>query len=128
MDERLRPHERLGEDRLFQQALQLGCRASDHRLVVHAAPNGLPYARLGIRVGRRVGNAAQRAYVRRRIREAFRRSKAELPVGVDLVFVARPPAADCDEDLATALRYLTTQAVRRLRRRAQPPPSSEGAG
>ena len=75
-------------------------------------------SRLGLRVSKRVGNAVQRAYVRRRIREAFRRDQEEIPQGYDILCMARSKALDRRVDLAQALRNLVAQAVRRHRERS----------
>jgi ribonuclease P protein component len=79
--------------------------------VVYAAATDLNCSRLGISVGKRIGNAVRRHYVKRRIREAFRKSKADLPRGLDIVCVARPPAADATVDLAASLRNLILKAA-----------------
>jgi ribonuclease P protein component len=50
-------------------------------------------ARIGITVSRKVGGAVLRNKVKRWIRESCRRMQRELPVGMDLVVVARPSAA-----------------------------------
>lgn len=50
-------------------------------------------ARLGVTVSRRVGGAVVRNRVKRLVREAYRRQKADFPVGTELVVVARPEAA-----------------------------------
>jgi len=50
-------------------------------------------ARIGITVSRKVGGAVLRNKVKRWIRESCRRMQGELPVGTDLVIVARPSAA-----------------------------------
>ena len=49
--------------------------------------------RLGLTVSRKVGNAVVRNHVKRRIREWFRRGRAMLPMGSDLVVVARSSAS-----------------------------------
>jgi ribonuclease P protein component len=47
-------------------------------------------------VGRRVGNAVARNRVKRRVREWFRRTRADLPARTDWVVIARQGAADLD--------------------------------
>ena len=58
---------------------------------------GATTARLGLSVSRRVGNAVTRNRWKRRLREAFRHARGQLPPGLNLVVVVRasgPPAAD----------------------------------
>lgn len=57
------------------------------------AEAGLPSARLGVTVTRKVGNAVHRNRIKRLVREAFRRQRARLPGGLDLVWVAKRDAA-----------------------------------
>ena len=57
--------------------------------VFYLRPNGGRPARLGITVSRKVGKAHDRNRVKRLLREVFRRSRALMPVGVDIVAVAR---------------------------------------
>ncbi len=69
--------------------------------------------RLGITVSRRIGNAVARNRVKRRVRELFRRElRKGLPVGSDLVVIARNGAAMLTSDevrreLADALAWVT---------------------
>lgn len=57
-------------------------------------PNGLPHTRLGLTVSSKVGNAVVRARIRRYLREWFRHKRASLPVGIDLVLIARAGAKE----------------------------------
>ena len=49
--------------------------------------------RLGITVTRKVGNAVTRNRIKRLVREVFRQHREQLPVGLDVVFVAKQQAA-----------------------------------
>jgi len=57
-------------------------------------------SRLGVTVSRRVGGSVVRSLVKRRIREWFRRDRARLPMGRDLVVIARPGAARLSQHAA----------------------------
>jgi ribonuclease P protein component len=61
--------------------------------------------RAGFAVSRHVRNAAGRNRVRRRLREAYRRSRAAAPARADLVIVGRPAVLTLGfEDLVAELR------------------------
>ena len=59
-----------------------------HFLLMHRL-GAAPAARLGITVTRKIGGAVTRNHVKRAVREAFRRTRTDLPVGLDLVVIAR---------------------------------------
>ncbi|MBM2826687.1 MAG: rnpA [Dehalococcoidia bacterium] len=63
-------------------------------LVLRARPNGLDVSRFGFVASKRLGNAVARNRVRRRVREAVR--VQDLKPGMDIVFIARVPAAEAD--------------------------------
>ena len=94
---------RLTRQREFKQVFEGGRKCVRHFLVVHAAPRppdpatgaALP-TRMGLTVSRRVGKAVVRNRVKRRLREAFRRTHARLRPGHDIVIVARAAAATAD--------------------------------
>ncbi len=58
--------------------------------------------RLGLAVSRKVGNAVRRNLVKRRVREYFRANRAGIEPGIDLVFVAKPGAAELEWDALVA--------------------------
>lgn len=65
--------------------------AASGQLVVYALPNDLPdgRVRLGLSVSRRIGTAVVRTRWKRRLREAFRTVRGELPRGIDMIVVVR---------------------------------------
>lgn len=58
--------------------------------------NGRATTRLGLTVSGKVGNAVVRNRIRRRLRELFRVRRQELPVGLDVVLIARTMAATAE--------------------------------
>jgi ribonuclease P protein component len=58
------------------------------------ASPGLPATRLGVTVTRKVGKAVKRNWIKRLVREAFRREHHALPAGLDMVWVAKRDAID----------------------------------
>ncbi len=112
----------------FSRVYAARCSTADDVLVVYVRPNDLKHARLGISVAKRVGRAVERTYVRRRVREAFRRNKATLTRGFDIVCVARTNAKSPKSDVAASLVELVGKAVIRWDQRksqgGKPKPSS----
>ena len=91
---RFRPHERIKDPGAFRRAFERRRWESDAVLTIYGFENGLDHARLGISVSRKkVKTASGRNRIKRLIREAFRLSKAELPIGLDLIIVPRKPGS-----------------------------------
>jgi len=114
---RFRRQEHLLLRRDFDRVFEAGCRVADEWLTLFACPNDGLCSRLGISAGTRLGGATDRNYVKRRIREAFRTQKRELPNGFDFVCVARPAAVRHDIDIAASLHKLCLRAVQKWRQR-----------
>lgn len=118
-DERFRKREGLKLRKDFARVFGARMRVADEGLVVYVSRNGLSWSRLGLSVGKRVSRlAVQRNYVRRRIREAFRRQKGSLPLGFDIICVAKPKARDRTWDVSHSVRKLVVAACRRADRTA----------
>jgi ribonuclease P protein component len=111
---RFRPHEHLRRAADFRRVYERRRSASDAALIVYACENGLPYLRLGLSVSRKVGGAVQRNRLRRLYREAFRLTRHEMPVGLDLVLIPRRPEPPTLAELKEALPRLVRQAARKL--------------
>lgn len=71
--------QRLTHNREYEAVYAAKMRKARGPLVLFIAPNGLPHHRLGLAVGRRAGGAVVRNSLKRRIREAFRHIRHQLP-------------------------------------------------
>ena len=126
VDQRFRKVERLRRRDDFQRVFAHRCSGGDEVMVVYARPNDLAWSRLGLSVAKHLGRAVDRNGIRRRIREAFRRHKREIPRGFDYVCVAKSGAAERSADVSASLCKLAASAVRRCRRRERTaPPASD---
>lgn len=112
-DQRFRPRERLRLRADFTRVFYERRSASDDRLVVYMAGNGLAWSRLGISTGKKIGGAVARNYARRRIREAFRTSKSDIPGGYDIVVVTKRDLRERRYDVVAALLTLIRRALQR---------------
>jgi ribonuclease P protein component len=95
----------------FERVYRQGAAYRGTLFSVHAFPNESGTPRLGLSVSRKVGNAVTRNAVRRKLREVFYSTLAEVPGSWDLVVSARPPAAEASlqelrEEFARSLRKL----------------------
>jgi ribonuclease P protein component len=84
---------RLKESRRFQTVYRRGQSWSNREMAVHVLRQPTAARRFGFVVGKKVGGAVQRNRVRRLLREACRALLPEVPVGVEVVIVARAAAA-----------------------------------
>ena len=83
----------LTENYLFRRLYRKGTSGATPNIAVYYQKNRLGYNRLGVTVSKKVGNAVQRNRARRVIVEAYRQAEVLLPVGLDIVVVARQRAA-----------------------------------
>ena len=71
-------------------------RRSGRHLTVFVRPNGLGRTRFGISVKRELGGSVVRNRIRRRVREAFRLHRMEIPAGWDIVVHPRSSVATAE--------------------------------
>lgn len=105
----------------FLRVQDRGAKVTADCLLCLALPNGRAdgLTRLGVTVSSKVGNSVVRNRVRRRLRELFRHKRSTLPPGLDVVFIARPSAADAEMPRLTRAFERATQE---LQKRAAPRP------
>jgi ribonuclease P protein component len=109
----------------YRRVYDEGQRRSASLCTVFIRPNGLGHSRLGITVPARLGNAVLRNRLKRRIREAFRLHRADLPAGWDFLVNPRPAVATVSfETLEKELLRLFCQAGNK----AQGLPAKRGVG
>src|SRR5439155_26748607 len=109
----------------FRRVYERRRSVSDAWLIVYACENGLPYLRLGLSVSRKVGQATRRNRLRRLYREAFRLTRHEMPVGLDLVLIPRKSEIPTLETLRNVLPRLVRAAAKKLV--ASPPAETPAA-
>lgn len=86
--------ETLNDNRDFLRLYKNGRFTASKYTVIYVRPNGKSYNRLGITAGKKIGNAVCRNRAKRIIRQAYRDSEISLPIGMDIVVVARKPICD----------------------------------
>jgi ribonuclease P protein component len=104
----------------FRRVYERRRSVSDAWLIVYACENGLPHLRLGLSVSRKVGQATHRNRIRRLYREAFRLTRSEMPVGLDLVLIPRTSDEPPLEELKRSLPRLVKQVARKMSKGAGP--------
>ena len=110
----LTPSDRIRRQADFDAVYNSNRHAADDCLVVVAARNGLVGTRVGLSVSRRVGNAVVRNRWKRRIREAFRLQRRDLPPGLDLVYRPRRGASPSFHQIYESVRRLAIRVERKL--------------
>lgn len=71
------------------RAFKKGDFVSGNMVTVYFIPNKTPFNRLGISVSKKIGGAVERNRAKRIIRAAYRECELKLPIGYDVIFVAR---------------------------------------
>jgi ribonuclease P protein component len=113
---RYRPAMRIRRGADFKRAYAGRITASDGVLLVFGVKNSLGCPRLGLSVSRKAGPAVARNRWKRRIREAFRLSRAELPADLDLVVIPKARREPEFSVLRASLVRLAQRAAHKLAR------------
>ena len=111
----------------FAAVYERGVRMNDGCLSLTVLPNDRSTSRLGLAVSKRYGNAVRRNWLKRRLREVFRTSRAELPEGLDLIVQPRTNAPLKLDALRQSLISLTRRAAKKLAARTRDPQPNSAA-
>ncbi|GDY06794.1 MAG: ribonuclease P protein component [Planctomycetota bacterium] len=112
----------------FAAVYERGVRVSDGCLSLVVLPNDRPTSRLGLAVSKRCGNAVCRNRLKRRLREVFRQSRADLPMGLDLVVQPRADTPLKLDALRQSLISLAKRAARKLAARSREQQAESATG
>lgn len=114
-DEQFPKAHRLLRGGQFKRVFDCRVSVADNVLVVYGCESELAHPRLGLAVSRKVGPAVVRNRWKRLIREAFRRSRENLPAGLDLVVLPRQGITPNIQQVRESLVQLVWRVERKLR-------------
>ncbi|HEX9788275.1 MAG TPA: ribonuclease P protein component [Candidatus Binatia bacterium] len=86
----------------FLKLSRIGQKLHSANFVIISRANDGPECRLGITVSGKVGNSVTRNRIKRQVREFFRRRRAGLRTGTDILVIARKSAAGLDGESVAA--------------------------
>lgn len=99
----------LNNNRDFLNLYKRGKFIASKYSVIYFKPNGKPFNRFGITAGKKIGGAVVRNRAKRIIRFAYRSNEHLLPIGIDIVIVAR--AGIVDVKSTEFSRYFAKSAI-----------------
>lgn len=99
----------LNNNKDFLALYRKGKFTASKNIVIYVRKNNLPINRLGITAGKKIGNAVHRNRAKRIIRQAYRENEILMPIGIDIVIVAR--SAICDAGSQDLSRYLKKYGI-----------------
>jgi ribonuclease P protein component len=93
-DESFSREYRLRKSNEFRRIFSQGRRITNRFFVIYLLPNRLTISRLGIQVKAKIGSSVRRNYIKRMVRETFRKMKHDFRQPVDLIFIAEKEILD----------------------------------
>ena len=107
---------KLKDNKGFMRAFKKGAYVSGGMVTVYFIPNNTPYNRLGISVSKKIGCAVERNRAKRIIRAAYRECEQYIPLGYDVVFVARNGIDD--KKSTDIVRFIKTRVIKEIDKKA----------
>lgn len=104
--------EKINKNKDFLNLYKKGQALYSKWLVIYVKKNNLPCNRLGITAGKKVGNAVKRNRAKRIIRQAYSENEIFMPIGIDIIIVARAAAVSVKSTVLSS--YLKNKAVREI--------------
>ena len=89
----------LNKNKDFLFLYKKGEKVISKAVVFYYRRNNKPFNRIGITTSKKLGNAVKRNRARRVIRQAYRENEVFMPVGYDIVMVARFSATTVKSDV-----------------------------
>lgn len=100
---------KINNNKMFTILYKKGKCIVNKYVVIYVKKNNKPYNSMGITAGKKVGNAVARNRAKRVIREAYRKNETKMPIGIDIIIVAR---ASCADIKSTVLeKYFAEKAI-----------------
>src|SRR5687767_2934568 len=93
-DESFSKEHRLRKSTEFRRVFSRGKRTANRYFVIYSLHNKLSYPRIGIQVKAKIGSAVKRNYIKRMVRETFRKLKSEFRQPVDMILIAEKDILD----------------------------------
>jgi len=113
--------EALQKNYQFRTVYNRGKSVANKAIVLFVLKNGGQTNRFGVSVSKKIGNAVVRNRIRRRLKESYRLMEARLPVGFDIVALARVPVTEISfAELDSGLTRLLQKQGLSLRPMEQP--------
>lgn len=104
--------EMLNDNKIFLLLYKKGKPIISKWLVIYVRKNNLPYNRLGITAGKKVGNAVKRNRAKRVIRQVYRENELKLPIGIDIVIVARAYLPDVKSNVVS--KFFSDRVIKEI--------------
>ena len=100
----------------FRAVYDHRCKAGDGHMLIFARHNELGETRCGLSVSKKQhGCAVKRNRIKRQLREAFRQSRSELPIGLDLILIPRRDSGAGVDDYRKSICRLAQRLQKRMR-------------
>ncbi len=100
---------KINNNKTFNYLYKKGKCIVSRNIVIYVKKNKRPWNGLGISAGKKIGNAVMRNRAKRVIRQAYYECEKDMPIGMDMIIVARKNACFVKSTEITA--YLKEKAL-----------------